>query len=63
MKELLAKKEADLIKLLKEKREALRNFKFAISGSKTRNVKEGGMLRREIARILTALNIKKHGEK
>ncbi len=56
MKDLLKKTEKELQTLLKEKREALRVFKFALSGSKTRNVKEGSLLRKDIARILTVLN-------
>lgn len=49
----------DLEKLLKEKREALRAFRFGISGSKVRNVKEGRNLRKETARILTQLRSKR----
>jgi ribosomal protein L29 len=51
--ELTKKNDADLSKLLKEKREALRSFRFGISGSKTRNVKEGRDMKKGIARILT----------
>jgi ribosomal protein L29 len=50
------KSEAELKKLLSEKREALSKFKFGISGSRTKNVKEGRNTRRDIARILTNLN-------
>lgn len=50
------KTEKDLAKALVEKREALRKFRFGISGSKTRDVKEGRNLRKDIARILTELN-------
>jgi len=57
MKELLKKTEQDLTKMLREKEESLRMFRFAISGSKTRNVREGRMLRRDIARIYTARNM------
>jgi ribosomal protein L29 len=49
----IEKKDADLAKLLKEKREALRSFRFGITGSKTRNVKEGRDVKKTIARILT----------
>lgn len=55
-KDLQNKEEKDLMKLLGEKREALRAFRFGIAGSKTRNTKEGRALRKEIARILTELN-------
>ena len=50
------KKEGELQKLLTEKREAVRAFRFGISGSRTKNVKAGHDLRKEIARILTVLN-------
>ena len=50
------KSNKDLIKTLNEKREALRKFRFGISGSKTRNVKEGKNTRKEVAQILTELN-------
>jgi ribosomal protein L29 len=55
MKELLKKTPQELTKMIREKEESLRLFRFAISGSKTRNVREGRMLRREIAQIHTAL--------
>ena len=45
----------DLRKTLTEKREALRAFRFGGAGSRTRNVREGRNLRKEIARILTEL--------
>lgn len=50
------KKREELIKALAEKREVLRNFRFGIAGSKTRNVKEGSNAKKDIARILTELN-------
>jgi ribosomal protein L29 len=62
-KELLEKKTEDLQKMLSEKQEALRLFRFGISGSKTRNTREGRGIRKEIARILTALNAQKKSQK
>lgn len=53
------KNEKDLRKMLNEKREALRSFRFGIAGSKGRDVKEGRNTRREIARILTELSSRK----
>jgi ribosomal protein L29 len=50
------KTKEDLAKALYEKREALRAFRFGEAGTKTRNVKEGSALRKEIARIMTELN-------
>ena len=46
----------ELVKALSAKKEAIRLFRFGEAGSKTRNVKEGLKLRREVARILTELN-------
>ncbi len=46
---------AELNKILAEKREALRAFRFGGAGSRTRNVREGRNLRREVAQILTEL--------
>lgn len=54
MEEYTNKTIAELNKLVAEKREALRLFRFGNSGSKSKNVKEGRTIRREIARILTA---------
>lgn len=49
----------ELQKLLAEKRSALKDFRFNISGTKTKNVKGGANLRKETARILTILNTDK----
>jgi ribosomal protein L29 len=56
MSEFKGKTEKDLKKALAEKRKALQSFRFNISGSKTRNVKEGRGIRKEIAQIMTELN-------
>jgi ribosomal protein L29 len=58
MKELKQKNEKELGVLLSEKSVSLRNFRFAVAGSKTRNVKEGHTLKIDIARIKTILNEK-----
>lgn len=58
-KDLLKKTKKELLTLLQDKRLALRNFRFGVAGSNARNVKEGLVLRKSIARILTVLNIKK----
>ncbi len=58
----MAKKKAQLLsveevrKLVAEKREALRKFRFAVTGGRVKNIKEGRALRKEIARALTAVN-------
>jgi ribosomal protein L29 len=41
---------------LLEKREALRLFRFGGAGSRSRDVRAGRNLRKDIARILTVLN-------
>lgn len=56
MSELSKKAEETLKKELIEKRKALREFRFNISGSKLKDVKSGKALKKDIARILTELN-------
>ena len=46
----------DLIKALMEKREEIRNARFGKAGSKTRNTKDIGAHKKDIARIMTELN-------
>jgi ribosomal protein L29 len=46
----------EMQKMLVEKRTALREFRFHIEGGRVKNVKQGRELRREIARLLTALS-------
>jgi len=48
----------DLEKIIREKREELREFRFKSAGSRTRNVREGRNTRKEIAQILTELNLR-----
>ena len=47
--------EPELRKLIAEAERKLVDFRFAIAGSKTRNVREGRALRKEIARVKTEL--------
>ena len=56
--EFKGKTEKELKTLVAEKYLALRNFRFAVAGSKNRNVREGRALRKDIARALTILNKK-----
>lgn len=56
MKDLIKKDKKDLEKNLDEKRLALRNIRFGIAGSKSKNVKEYSNIKKEIARIKTILN-------
>ena len=55
MKDIITKTPADLAKMLSEKRESLRLFRFGSAGAKSKNVKEGRMIRKDIARIMTQL--------
>jgi len=56
MEDIKNKTEKELTQMLKDKKEALRVFRFALSGGKTKNIKEGQNLKKEIARIMTFLN-------
>ena len=56
MPELKKKTDKELLKMLHEKREVLRGFRFDTTGTKIKNVKEGANTRKEVARILTELN-------
>ena len=58
MKDITNKTPGDLNKLIAEKREALRAFRFGSAGSKTKNVKEGRTIRKDIARMMTELGKK-----
>ncbi|MBL7045606.1 MAG: 50S ribosomal protein L29 [Parcubacteria group bacterium] len=59
MAEITKQSDKDLLKHLTDKREALRAFRFGIAGTKTRNVKEGKNIRREIARTMTEISSRK----
>jgi len=56
MEDFKNKTAQELKEMLKAKQEALRVFRFAMSGSKTKNLKEGNNLKKDIARINTLLN-------
>ena len=63
MAEISAQSVENLQAELAEKREALRVFRFGGAGSRSRNVREGRNLRKDIARILTELNARVAAEK
>jgi ribosomal protein L29 len=50
-----SKNKIDLMKELNEKRLSLHDIRFGTAGSKSKNVKEQKMIKRDIARIYTAL--------
>lgn len=60
MKEIKKTSAEDLVKLLREKREAVRAFRFDIAGGAKKNVKAKMTARKEIARILTEENLRKN---
>ena len=49
----------ELLKTLDEKRKAVRQFRFDITGSKVKNLKEGETIKKDVARILTELTLRK----
>ena len=63
MAELTTWSVEDLQKEIAKKRDALRTFRFGEAGTRTRNVKEGRTLRKEIARLLTEMNSRKVAKK
>lgn len=63
MKELKTKSEKDLKTSLAEKREEVRQFRFGMAGSATRNTKAQKGARKHIARTLTELALRKNTTK
>ncbi len=55
-KTLTEKNDKDLKIELKDKRDALRVFRFSMSGGKAKDPYEGRGLRKEIARIMTEIS-------
>ena len=62
MEEIRKMHEGDLRKGLIGAREALKDFRFGIAGSKIRNMKEGKNLKSDIARYLTELYERTHSK-
>ncbi|KKS15831.1 MAG: 50S ribosomal protein L29 [Parcubacteria group bacterium GW2011_GWB1_41_6] len=62
-KEIGAKTKKELEEFLREKREALRRFRFNFVSGKMKNTKEARELRKDIARIFTILNPPAGGKK
>ena len=56
-KDLEKKKTDDLEKLLKEKRHELHDLQYKVRANELKNVRSIRVLRREIAKILTALSV------
>jgi ribosomal protein L29 len=58
IKELREKNEKELKVILAENRGKLRQLRFELAARQTKNAKDIGKTRKEIARILTLLNVK-----
>lgn len=63
MADLASQSVKELHKAVADNREALRVIRFGGAGSRSRNVREGRMLRRETARVLTELRARELAEK
>ena len=62
IKELKEKAIDDLRVLLRESKEKLRRLKFDLAAGKVKNVREIRSIKKEIARILTIINVKIRNE-
>jgi len=62
-KDIAKKNDAELQKLLTEKRQSLRDFRFSLAGSGLRDVKQGANTRKEIARIVTEMQARLQASK
>ena len=60
MKELKNKTPQEITKLIAEKKEVLRHFRFGSAGAKTKNVKLTRTTKKEIARMMTELSLRKN---
>lgn len=55
IQDILKNDKAGMTEMLSEKKAALQQFRFNMQGGKIKNVREGRELKRDIARINTAL--------
>lgn len=62
MADISNKSNEEIQKQVIDMRESLRSFRFGGAGSRSRNVREGRTLRRDIARLLTELSKRKKAE-
>lgn len=58
MKDIKKTATEDLAKLLNEKREIVRASRFDLAGASKKNTKATGLVRKDIARILTEQNLR-----
>jgi len=61
--ELRQKTDAELEKLLRERKEKLGNLNFALAGGKVKNIREIHQTKKDIAKILTLMNEKTRSAK
>lgn len=59
IKEIREKVDKEIIKILAEKREHLRDVRFKIASNQYKNYKEGFLIKIDIARLLTVLKERK----
>jgi len=59
MKDIQKKDEKGLVEYVKEKREEVRGFRFGTAGAGTRNVRSVRAAKKEIARSLFELSLRK----
>lgn len=55
----MKKEQGELVKELAEKREDLRKLRFTAAGARTKDAHARAKVRKEIARVLTAMTAKK----
>ena len=63
MSDFTKQENTQIEKFVAEKRETLRVRRFGSAGSRSRNVREGRGIRKDIARALTELTARKNAEK
>jgi ribosomal protein L29 len=63
MKNIKEKSDKELEKMLKAHREDIRKFRFGISGSNKKDVRQAHALKKEVAQILTEMNLRKIASK
>ncbi len=56
----MKKEQGELVKELSEKREELRKLRFTAAGARTKDAHARAKVRKEIARVLTAMTTKKN---
>jgi len=63
MKEYKEKSIEELRKIIADKRNSMRDFRFGSTGSKIKNVKLGRTLKKDVARVMTELTLRAKASK